>query len=232
MHKSGLPLQAIYERLYALYGPQGWWPLRELAIRNPHSHGYHPGEYDYPRNRAQRFEICVGAILTQNTSWKNAENALHSLHDLGGLETSRLMAMPRHALAEAIHSAGYYNAKAAKLRELALFFSQSHGGAPTRKALLSVWGIGPETADSILLYAYRQPEMVVDAYTRRILAGLHLVPERCSYDALKSYCKQQMTPNTAVYQEFHALMVRHAKQYYRRHPYRDDILADGRPLQR
>ena len=168
----------LYRRLFECYGPQGWWPLVGHAGSNPTKtgavDGYHPGDYSFPRHAAERFEIACGAILTQNTAWPNVERALLNLRRCNGLAANALPGLPQAELCAAIRPAGYYNIKARKLIEFCRFYAELNGRTPTRVELLAVWGIGPETADSIRLYAYSQLEMVVDAYTRRVLraAGL------------------------------------------------------------
>jgi endonuclease-3 related protein len=223
-------LDAMYETLLAAYGPQGWWPLLEVAGCNPtrtgRLTGYHPGVYDYPRTERQRFEICVGAVLTQNTAWSNVEKALVALAEKDALTPEAILAMADEALGAARRPSGYYHTKAKKLKHLAAFFAELDGRVPDREALLAVWGIGPETADSILLYAYGVPEVVVDAYTRRVFAHLGLVSARCGYDELKRFCAARLPAAVVVRQEFHALLVEHAKRCYAgRPPYRDVLFA-------
>ena len=226
-----LTIQRIHDTLLAAYGPQGWWPLLGVKGCNPTAsgtlHGYHPGDYGFPRDEAQRFEIAVGAILTQNTAWPNVERALANLSAATALLPPALLALSDADLETAIRPSGYFRAKRRKLRELAAFWTRLDGRTPTRAELLAVWGIGPETADSIRLYAYGQPEMVVDAYTRRILAALGLVPATASDATIRSRCEAELRREVVVYQEFHALMVEHAKRCYRRQPWADPLLAIG-----
>ncbi|MBN2448852.1 MAG: endonuclease III domain-containing protein [Lentisphaeria bacterium] len=213
-------LETLYGQLLAAYGPQGWWPLLDHRGANPTRSGaltgYHPGRYDYPRTAEQRFEICVGAILTQNTAWPNVEKALLALQRAGALSLPGLEALGEAELLTCIRPSGYYRAKARKLREWSRFCRLTGEATPSREALLGVWGIGPETADSIRLYAYGLPEMVVDTYTRRVLAGLGHLPRAAGYDEVKALCIRGLPPDAMVYQEFHALMVEHAKRFYRR----------------
>lgn len=217
----------LYRVLLQAYGPQGWWPLLDVDGTNPTKSGsvtgYHVGVYDYPRNERQRFEICVGAILTQNTAWPNVERALRNLAALDALTADSLLSLETNVLRSAIRPSGYYNTKARKLVEFAQFFRDRGTGVPARDRLLAIWGVGPETADSMLLYAYRIPEMVVDAYTRRILEHLRMVPPGLGYEALKAFCVRELSRDVIVYQEFHALMVEHAKREYRRKPYHDSV---------
>ena len=210
------PLHRLYLDLLEAYGPQGWWPLLGHDGVNPTKTGsitgYHPGDYSFPRNDAERFEICAGAILTQNTAWPNVEKALRALATAEALNSDAILALPEPALAALIRPSGYHNMKARKLKEMADFFMKLGNRVPERDELLSVWGIGPETADSIRLYAYGQPEMVVDAYTRRVLEQLGWVSASVSYEALKVYCLENLPEDVLVYQEFHALVVEHAKR--------------------
>ncbi len=199
-------LAGIYAFLLREHGPQGWWPLL--------STGYHRGDYSYPRTGSQRFEICVGAILTQNTAWKNAGKALENLRARGLLSQKKMASAPLASLSRAIRPAGYFNQKARKLKAFARFTAGLRGRAPSRKELLAVWGIGPETADSMLLYAYRRPEFVVDAYTRRIMGNLGLIREGASYDEVKLVFESALSPDAVMFQEYHALLVEHAKRHY------------------
>jgi endonuclease-3 related protein len=223
------PLCDIYDRLLAAYGPQGWWPLISHDGSNPTKSGsfcgYHPSDYSFPHNEQERFEICAGSILTQNTAWPNAEKALLNLERAQALRPQALLAMADSDLITALRPCGYFNVKARKLRHFSAFFLHTRGRIPHRNELLTVWGIGPETADSMRLYAFGQPDMVVDVYTRRILAALGLVKPTVSYEQLRRYCCQQLPCEVPVYQEFHALLVEHAKRYYRRRPYRDPLLG-------
>ena len=214
--RRGTSLHQFYLDLLAAYGPQGWWPLLGHEGTNPTKTGsvtgYHPGDYGFPRDEAQRFEIWTGAILTQNTAWSNVEKALRALAAAQALSPEAILALPEQELAPLIRPSGYHNVKARKLKEMAAFFRSLRGRVPSRTGLLAVWGIGPETADSIRLYAHHQPEMVVDAYTRRIFDRLAFVPATASYDEAKAFCVAGLPAEVAVYQEFHALVVEHAKR--------------------
>ncbi len=213
---STTPLYRFYQDLLETYGPQGWWPLLGHDGTNPTKTGsitgYHPGDYSFPRSEAERFEIGIGAILTQNTAWTNVEKALQALANANSLNPKAIIAFPHDHLAALIRPSGYHNTKSRKIKEWATFFSNLDHPIPRRDELLSVWGIGPETADSIRLYAYSQPEMVVDAYTRRIFEGLLFVPAPASHDALKQHCVENLPREVTVYQEFHALIVEHSKR--------------------
>lgn len=213
-------LARLYKELLVTYGPQGWWPLCAHLGTNPTKtgsvRGYHPGEYSFPRTDNERFEICVGAILTQNTAWTNVEKALLALHAKGCLDPNKLASLPLPSLKTAIRPAGYYNQKAKKLRIFTDHYLGLKGRTPTRDELLSLWGIGPETADSILLYAYGVPVFVIDAYTRRVLASEKLAKKDATYDALQALFHTAL-PSTqegavSLYQEYHALIVEHGKR--------------------
>lgn len=194
----------LYGQLRRQYGPQAWWPAK--------ARGY----------EARCLEICLGAILTQNTNWKNVERALDNLRRAGALSLPRLLVMPRKELAALIRPSGYYNQKAIKLQAFAAFVQAGCGGSfrkmfkqPTmavREQLLRVHGIGKETADSMLLYAGNKPIFVIDAYTKRLLAGKGIVFKE--YDEYRNFFEKQLRRNVKLYQEFHALMVRWGKEYH------------------
>jgi endonuclease-3 related protein len=218
-------ITAIYAKLLKLYGPQGWWPLLELEgtiDKNPTKtgsiRGYHPGDYTYPRTKAQQFEICIGAILTQNTAWPNVEKALLSLRERKLLTPPSIIRADVVKLAETIRPAGYFNQKAKKLKIFAEFYNDLGRRTPTREELLSLWGIGPETADSMLLYAFRVPTFVIDAYTRKISLNLGLIGKDWSYDKIKALFEDKLQKDLERYQEYHSLIVEHAKRHYGRNP--------------
>lgn len=222
-------LHRLYNTLIKEYGPQGWWPVfladteNELAdLRD----GYHPGSYDIPKTDTQRLEVSIGAILTQNTSWKNAATALASIHDHGLLSIDKLKKTSIDKIALVIKSAGYYNQKARYLKNFIEFISDypfeklnrlTLGDA--RRVLLSVKGIGPETADCVLLYALKKPSFVVDAYTIRILEKVGIISRSMTYHQIQTLFESNLDRNVIVYQEFHALFVTHGKCHYQRKPY-------------
>ena len=189
-------LLELYDRLYSAYGPQYWWPA------------------DTP------FEVMVGAVLTQNTAWSNVEKALDNLKAAGRLELSPMLRMTERRLAELIRPAGYFNVKARRLKALCLWLETAGGvgGLQTlatgdlRCKLLSVHGIGPETADDILLYALERPVFVIDAYTRRLLNVLNLANGGEKYEQLRMSFESVLDPEPAFFNEYHALIVRHAKE--------------------
>ncbi len=226
----------VYNILLGTYGPQGWWPV----TRKDHPE-YFPGSYDHPKNEKEAWEIMVGAILTQNTAWKNVEKALTNLIKAKCLDVKCIARMSKKELAELIRPAGYYNQKADRLKTLAKYMLDKWGGnlgkffhrpvMEIREELLNIKGIGKETADSIILYAGKRPIFVVDAYTRRIFYRLGLIPsEREEYDKIretveKAFSKLNEEDKRIVFNEFHALLVEHAKQHCRKKP-----VCEGCPL--
>ncbi|RMG51289.1 MAG: endonuclease III domain-containing protein [Gammaproteobacteria bacterium] len=194
--------RAVYRALYDCWGPQHWWPG------------------DTP------FEIMVGAILTQNTNWSNVERAIANMKALDALDAERILALPEDRLAEALRPSGYFNVKARRLRAFCAWYVQEGGfehlsGLDTetlRKALLAVHGIGPETADDILLYAFERPVFVVDAYTRRIFNRLGLLEEGLGYEEIRQRFEQALGPDMACFNEYHALIVQHGKTTCRPRP--------------
>ncbi len=204
-------LHGVYRRLYAAYGPQRWWP----------------GETP--------FEVIVGAILTQAAAWTNVEKAIANLKVAGALSPEGLARLGEGELARMVYPAGYFNAKARKLKAFVEMLGDSFGGdlqrmlaAPVEKLrplLLATHGIGPETADSILLYAVGRPVFVVDAYARRLFSRLGIAPDRDSYDAWQALFDANVKPDAALFNEYHALIVRHGKERCRRLP-----VCDGCPL--
>jgi endonuclease III related protein len=199
----------IYERLYKYFGPQEWWPL--VHERDNY---VHEGS-----NVDPRFEICVGAILTQNTAWTNVEKALANLIAARLLGPDRLVQTSLPAIKKAIKPAGYFNQKAKKL-QLFSQFVLDHGGldelfqlpiAKLREALLGVWGIGPETADSIILYAAKKPVFVIDTYTKRLLEQFSVHFK--TYDEYREFFESQLPRQVKMWNEYHALIVAWGKLY-------------------
>jgi len=197
-------LKDIYRRLIDCYGPQHWWPA------------------DGP------FEMMVGAILTQSAAWRNVEKAIANLRAGRLLSPEALRRLPTPELAGLIRPCGYYNAKALKLNSLARWLGEACGddldrlfavdAAALRQKLLSVHGVGEETADSILLYAAEKPVFVIDAYTRRIIDRLGVTPRAKDYAAYQSLFMDNLTADSALFKEYHALLVRLAKEVCRRRP--------------
>ena len=209
----------IYKLLYEKYGAQGWWPFINDG-------GYHPNEYDFPKEKNQVFEVCLGSILTQNTTFTSVVKSLENLNAMDCLDYRCIKKMPVEELKTAIRPSGYFNQKAAYILEFIDFFEKMEGRTPSRRELLHVKGVGPETADSILLYAYNEPEFVVDAYTKRMLMHLGLIKESAKYHDIKELMQHEIQKEVKeakelviLYQEFHALIVAHAKRHYSKKPY-------------
>ncbi len=215
------------------YGPQGWWPVhceRRLCTgaNGVEPNGYHVGRFDFPRTRQGRWEICCGAVLTQNTAWANVRKALAALRRGGFVTPERILAAPLELLCDAIRPARYFNQKAHYVRDLANWFIRSDRGLlvhrhsrdaleRVRPELLRVRGIGRETADAILLYAYALPTFVVDAYTRRVFSQLGVLDATWSYEQVRALFEaalMQEVPRATVecWQESHALIVEHARR--------------------
>lgn len=189
----------IYDYLKAAFGPQNWWPG------------------DTP------FEIIIGAILTQNTSWKNVEKALKNLKENDLLTPEKMHSLPPDQLAALIKPAGYFNVKTKRVKNFLNWLFQNHRGdldnlknIPTdtlREEILSIKGIGPETADSILLYALDRPTFVIDTYTARLTARHNLIEPGACYEELKYLFQSNLPEDTELYNEYHALIVQVGKQF-------------------
>ncbi len=208
----------LYDLLLESYGPQGWWPLLGRAgLPGYDDEGYHPG-MEPELSPADRYEIAVGAVLTQNTSWNNVRTALHNLHghfrnNGTGLNPDAVCKSGNEVLAELIKSSGYFNQKAKKIMIMSPLFA-GFNGIPGREELLNLWGIGPETADSILLYAFDRAVFVIDAYTRRIISrisGSEVDASDHGYHRLQNTFQENIPADTRLYREYHALLVAHAK---------------------
>jgi len=188
-------LHALYQALLDTYGPQSWWPAESA------------------------FEVVVGAVLTQNTAWSNVEKAIDRLKTKGLLSLQALLGSDQALLAETIRPSGYFNTKAKRLRNLCRFLD-CHGGLEAfarlsldeqRSGLLTVNGVGPETADDILLYALQRPVFVIDTYTRRLLCRFGLAQGDESYEELRAAFERTLPLSVELYQQYHALIVMHAK---------------------
>ena len=211
-------LRRLYTALLEEYAPQGWWPLLSLASSEGFdARGYHAGSHEFPRTREQRFEVILGAILTQNTAWTNVEKALRNLRESKLLTREALQRLSEDQLAELIRPSGYFRQKARKIRAMLEFLASRR--RMTRDNLLRVWGVGPETADSILLYACHRPFFVVDAYTTRILEKLGMVANGVPYEQVQALFHEALPRDVELFNEFHALIVAHAKRHYTKKPY-------------
>jgi endonuclease-3 related protein len=202
-----MTLTAIYDALLASYGNLGWWPAKTP------------------------YEVIVGAVLTQNTAWGNVEKAIANFD--GDLSPERVMSIDMEALIEIIRPAGFFNQKAVYLKEITSWFGQYGFSvsavrklplSQARAELLSVKGIGRETADSILLYAFGFPSFVVDAYTMRLLSRLP-IDAGGSYEKVKAYFESNLPRDMEIYNNFHALIVVNAKEHCRKKP-----VCSGCPL--
>lgn len=194
----------IYRRLFARFGPQHWWPAEEP------------------------FEVIVGAILTQSAAWSNVEKAIANLRAAEALSPGALRRLPPSRLAKLVHPCGYYNAKALKLKSFAFWLGNHYADDldcffansidDLRRELLSIHGIGQETADSIILYAAAKPVFVIDAYTRRIWSRLGLAPQKDSYGAYQAFFTEHLPSDARLFNEYHALLVCQGKNICRRRP--------------
>ena len=219
--KAEKEIGLIYKKLYSHYGPQGWWPLlhRDLSDESGVKMVNHPLNYDLPQTRNETYEIILGTILTQNTAWNSAELALRNLKDLNVINPENLLDLDTEIFKQAIRSAGFLNQKSVYIKEVTKFYIALDGKIPKREKLLEVKGVGNETADSILLYAFKQPEFVVDTYTRRIFSHIGLIDYNDNYNKIKNLFETHLSQDMIIYNEYHALIVEHAKKYYSRKPY-------------
>ena len=193
-------IQKIYNLLLNKFGPQGWWPINnKYNINNKET---------IPK---EQLEIILGAILTQNTSWKNVEKALKNLKNNNLLIKNNLEKIETDKLSKIIKPSGYHNQKAKKIKEF-LKFKETL----TRTNLLNIWGIGPETADSILLYAYNQAYFVIDAYTKRIFQRLGF--KENTYKELQNLFHTNLEKDHKIFNEYHALIVQLAKTNCKKTP--------------
>lgn len=210
--QAGLLLN-LFETLLEAFGPQGWWPAETP------------------------FEVLVGAILTQNTSWKNVTLAIDRLKSKDLLDPGKILVVDEDILRECVKPSGFYNQKTRYLLAFCRHLHIHHRGdlsaflaqelPPLREELLSIPGIGHETADSIILYAAHKPSFVVDAYTRRILANHGWIPPTIGYEALRQIFMDALPPDVYLFQEFHALLVRLGHLFCRKTPRCGGCPVDG-----
>ena len=195
----------IYKQLLKAFGNQNWWPVEN---------NFHPKEW----------EICAGAILTQNTNWNNVEKALNNMRKAGCVTIEDVLEIDEKDLRELIKPAGFYKQKAERLK----IFAEAVGSSEnlktflrktSRENLLRIKGIGPETADSILLYAGNRRFFVVDAYTKRVFSRLGFFPENQNYETVRKFFEKNLPKNIKIYKEFHALIVKLAKDFCRKKPF-------------
>lgn len=205
-------IREFYKSLYHRYGPQNWWPAESVL------------------------ECILGTILTQNTSWKNVEKAFENLKSGGFISVEKLDSISTEKLANLIRPSGYYNQKAIKIKTFISYVKKTYDGDlgqmfdedthQLREKLLSVKGIGPETADSILLYALKRPVFVIDAYTYRVLSRHSMIPKETSYQEMQELLMDSVPHDVQVFNEYHALLVKVGKEHCRR-----KALCEGCPLE-
>ncbi len=215
----------LYTSLLDYYGPRGWWPLISISSDTDRS-GYHVKSYGYPQNEPQQIEICLGALLTQNTNWENASSALLRLWEVTRFDLNSLEQLHVHQLEQIIKPAGYFRQKAIYIVEFLNFIRQKslveiekNSLKEARYALLSIKGIGPETADCMLLYAFRKCSFVVDAYTTRILGYLNIISNQTGYEEVQKIFEDSIPQELSLYQEYHALLVEHGKRFFSKKQY-------------
>ena len=200
--RPGTTLPDVYRRLHTAHGPQHWWP----------------GD--------TAFEIMVGAVLTQNTAWTNVEKAIANLKRERALTPEAIVKTPHKKLAAWLKPSGYFNIKAKRLKAMCRWLMEQGGVRKLarlnthdlRAALIAVYGIGPETADDIVLYAFHRPVFVIDAYTRRIFARLGLIKGDEGYETLRHLFENSLKPGVPLFNEYHALIVKHGKDICRKKP--------------
>ncbi|MCM0084000.1 endonuclease III domain-containing protein [Geomonas sp. Red32] len=200
----------VFDLLLKAYGPLDWWPA------------------DTP------FEVCAGAVLTQNTNWGNVEKAIFNLKHEGVLSLEAIAGIDHERLADLIRPSGFFNVKSVRLKELVVWIIGRYGTLEKmfegdwellREELLAVRGIGRETCDSILLYAGEKPSFVVDAYTKRVFSRLGVVEETADYEEVRSLFMRSLPHQVYLFNEYHALIVEHCKRHCRKKP-----LCEGCPL--
>lgn len=210
-------VQIIYKILFKAFGPQHWWPG------------------DTP------FEVAVGAILTQNANWGNVEKAINNLKTAKALSAKKIEQLPVGSLAALIRPAGYFNVKAGRLKAFVHFLTGNYRGSmkkmkderlhSLRQKLLSVHGIGPETADSILLYALEKPVFVIDAYTKRVLSRHMIMDHGMAYEEFQLLFHKSLRKDRRLFNEYHALLVAVGKEYCKPKPRCNECpLKNLRPL--
>ncbi len=206
-------LLRMYERMYRYFGPRHWWPAESP------------------------FEVIVGAVLTQNTAWGNVERAIRNLKERRLLSLDGILSTPLDRLAELIRPSGYYNLKAKRLKAVVRFIAEHYQGnldrmreeslEKLREKWLTVYGVGPETADSILLYALNKPIFVVDAYTKRIFSRHGLVDLNDSYEDVQAFFMRHLPCEVQLFNEYHALVVETGKTFCRKKPKCEDCPLNG-----
>lgn len=197
-------IYSIYKKLHRHYGSCNWWPAKSP------------------------FEVIVGAILTQNTNWSNVEKAITNLRRADALDLTALLDFDRHQLELLIRPSGFFRQKAERLQLFCSHIKEQHNGSldhlfaqeldTVRNELLQLKGIGPETADSILLYAAKRPSFVIDSYTNRLFARLGILSGNEKHTEVRALFMRELPAETPLYNEFHALIVIHCKEFCRKAP--------------
>lgn len=222
MSSINIAIRQIYDELFRMYGPQGWWPVAPADSSDGiPKYGV---DANTVKTERQKLEIIFGTILTQNTAWANAEKAIINLNREGLVDIRKMRAASSQKIASLIRPAGYFNQKSERLKIIAKYFYDEYKGnlkvffgrdtKKIRQELLGIKGIGPETADSILLYAGSKPVFVVDAYTIRIFSNLGILKDGMSYDEVQELFMKNLPSDAKMFNEYHALIVEHAKNYY------------------
>ncbi len=193
-------INKVYKILYDFYGPQHWWP----------------GD--------SKDEIIIGAILTQNTAWINVEKSINNLKEANCISLKCIENININELKQLIQPSGFFNQKSVYLKKVAYFINRQKN-VPKREELLKVKGIGKETADSILLYAYNKPYFVIDTYTKRIFSRIGIINKKDDYDTIRILFEKYLPKDYKIYNEYHALIVKHAKEFCKKNP-----LCDSCPL--
>jgi endonuclease-3 related protein len=216
-------IKKIYRILSQKFGNQGWWPLTLEGFEPKH----HVGR---PKTAKHKFEIIIGAILTQNTNWKNVEKALYNLSKNNLIDIKKINKIKKEKLAKLIKPSGYYNQKAERLKIISNYILKNYKGNidyffnhkknkskksinELRKELLKLKGVGPETADSIILYAAEKPIFVIDAYTKRIYSRIFNIKKGLKYEELQKIFENNLKKDTQLFNEYHALLVELGKNY-------------------
>ena len=226
MEEIGVALKKIYSLFHDKYGPQGWWPLLSLHQNNSNPlnrgvfKGYHPQDYSHPETDKDKFEIMLGALLTQNTSWVNAEKALLALQENELLEPHAILKETQEKIGELIKPSGYFNQKSERLQIISQFILDNPiedleqlDVAELRKILIKIKGIGSETADSIILYAFKKPIFVVDTYTKRIFSRYGMIEPKAKYEVVQELLHSNLESSHELFNEYHALIVEHAVRH-------------------
>lgn len=212
-----LRLLEIYEKFHSCYGTQNWWPSTLEGKTTPEYHGKKP-------NNRMRFEIALGAILTQNTTWTNVVKAITNLNTHTLISPEKILSCNKEILLETIKPTGYYNQKFKKLINLSEWWIKNFKNIKVdtkdikyinkiRQSLLNINGVGPETADCILLYSFELPSFVIDTYTKRIMARHYGFNPNIKYEILRNKFMLELHQDLQLYKEFHALFVEAGKNH-------------------